>query len=87
MPESNRSASPVRRRAAVGAFARGLLIFSQKQTIPVGLVYLPVQRVWRETTRRRTRDSVQRQTSEWRPTGVFALQAGPPADYLVLKVD
>ena len=45
MPESNRSASPVRRRAAVGAFARGLLIFSQKQTIPVGLVYLPVQRV------------------------------------------
>ena len=47
MPESNRSASPVRRRAAVGAFARGLLIFSQKQTIPVGLVYLPVQRVSR----------------------------------------
>ena len=32
-------------RGVARAFARGLLFFAEKQTIPVGLVYLPVQRV------------------------------------------
>ena len=35
-------------RVMAGAFEQRLLIFAQKQTFPVGLVYLPVQRVyWR----------------------------------------
>ena len=39
------AAAPVRGRGAVGAFGRGLLLLSEKQTTQVGLVYLPVQRV------------------------------------------